>query len=442
MPLIKGAAVGGGKGSYKYLVEKDGTNITVYDKDGNTAYGPVTSPAVAINWALSNLTSGRTWKERVVVEGNFTLDAKILVPSYTVLDLTNAKFTLADGVNDHMLSNSDTTGGNTHIDIIGGVFDGNKANNTGDLAGIYLDHVDNCTVKDCIVKNCSRWDIRLRYATYCHVYGCNCSDAGQHGIMVAYHVYYNVIENNICYDNGNHGISLEQYAEHNTIIGNVLTGNVKGLVVETPPNRYNDIIGNIVNNNGHGILVYGAATSHVRFCNFIGNVVSNNTAHGLYLSGYVSHCNVIGNVCVGNSRGTGADNTYDNIYLRNGSSYNNIQGNICRAGINTNKPRYGINIGTSDCTGNLVINNDIYDDGYGTAPFNDAGTDTIENNNRGNVGLYLSGDYNADWSGFPPAGLVPTNGTRVIVHNTNGGATVTDRLYCYSNGSWHYVDLT
>jgi len=397
-----------------------------------------TNDSAVIQSALNGLTAGRDWKEKVIVRGDYTLGVKLTVPSYTVLEI-QGKLTLADGVNDNMIENSDTTNGNTDIEICGGLLDGNRANNAGNLAGIYLDNVENCTVKDCRVINCARWGIYLGHASYCHIYGCKCSNSGQHGIMVDDHVYYNTVENNICYDNGNHGISLEVYAEHNSIVGNMCIGNVKGIVVENPPNRYNDVIGNIVSGNAHGIQILGSSTNHIRFCNFIGNIVSNNKEHGIYFTQYVSHCEIAGNVCVGNS--TQTNNSRDNIYVKDGSTYNYIHGNICRAGINANKPRYGINIGTADCTDNLVINNDLYDDGYGTAPLNDGGTGTIINGNRGNVGFYQEGDYADDWSGLTISG-VARNGTRVIVHNTNGAATVTDRLYCYSNGAWHYVDLT
>ena len=85
-----------------------------------------------INTALStDLTGGRTHKESVAFEGIFSV-TKITIPSYTILNLEGAKFTQANSTNDHMFVNSDTSGGNTHIDIIGGYVDGNKAGQTED----------------------------------------------------------------------------------------------------------------------------------------------------------------------------------------------------------------------------------------------------------------------------------------------------------------------
>ena len=51
-----------------------------------------------ITYALTNLTSGRTAKERVIVKGTFTDVDRIEVPSYTILDLTQASLTSIDSI--------------------------------------------------------------------------------------------------------------------------------------------------------------------------------------------------------------------------------------------------------------------------------------------------------------------------------------------------------
>jgi len=86
------------------------------------------------------------------------------------------------------------------------------------------------------------------------------------------------------------------------------------------------------------------------------------------------HNTIADNTCLENSQD--ATNTYDDISVQSSTSYSTIQGNNCRAGILANKPRYGINVVAGDCLENLVIDNDLYDDGFGTAPFNDVGTGT------------------------------------------------------------------
>lgn len=391
-----------------------------------------------IQSALTSLTAGRDWKETVVVQGDYTINATLLLYDYTLLDLTSARITLANNSDCDMIANEDQDAGNTTIEIRGGILDGNKANNAGNIAGIHLDHIDESMVFDGIIYDTNMYGIWFEYAEYCNVQGCQSSDNTQHGIMISDHVYHNTIEDNICYDNDNHGISLEIYAEHNDIVGNICTGNVKGIILEGPPNRYNNIIGNISEDNNNGIMLIGTSGNHLRFCNVIGNMFSNNENYGLMLAEYASHNNIVGNVCVGN--GTATNNTYDDIYVKDGSDYNNIQSNICRAGISANKPRYGINISTADCDGNLVINNDVYDDGFATAPINDGGTGTIIDGNRGNVGRYQTADYGAVWVNWVVNIVgVAANGTRCIFHNTDDDSY---RLGCYANGAWRFVTLT
>jgi len=99
----------------------------------------------------------------------------------------------------------------------------------------------------------------------------------------------------------------------------------------------------------------------------------SSTQWGIFLASS-SNNTIIGNTLTENSQS--ANNAYDDIYLES-SDYNNIQTNTCRAGDLTNKPRYGINISNAACDGNLVTNNDIYNDGFGTGSFNDAGTGTV-----------------------------------------------------------------
>ena len=71
-------------------------------------------------------------------------------------------------------------------------------------------------------------------------------------------------------------------------------------------------------------------------------------------------------------------------------TFNLISNNVCRAGGETNKPRYGINVAG---TGNKVINNDLYDDGFGTGAYNDSGTGTlyIDENSPKAMALILGG---------------------------------------------------
>ncbi len=109
--------------------EYNGRTLALVRTSASSSAADVTA---AINTGLStDLTAGRTWKERVVLLGNF-LVTKVQIPSYTIFDFTGANIKQANATNDHCLVNSDTTGGNTQIEIRGGNLDGNHANQTPD----------------------------------------------------------------------------------------------------------------------------------------------------------------------------------------------------------------------------------------------------------------------------------------------------------------------
>src|SRR3972149_4438732 len=68
--------------SASYIIFKVGS--TYYAKacfSGGTNYSG-TVAATVINNALGALTAGRTWKERVVLKGTFSLTASLLLPTY------------------------------------------------------------------------------------------------------------------------------------------------------------------------------------------------------------------------------------------------------------------------------------------------------------------------------------------------------------------------
>ncbi|MGB9672068.1 MAG: right-handed parallel beta-helix repeat-containing protein [Candidatus Norongarragalinales archaeon] len=105
----------------------------VFAKNGKTGQIEFsgTDASAVIQAAINALTSGRTWKEKVVVKGNFTLTKQsgktyaVGLPDYTILEICG-KLMLANGQNCDVIANVDQTNGNRHIEIIGGAIDGNK----------------------------------------------------------------------------------------------------------------------------------------------------------------------------------------------------------------------------------------------------------------------------------------------------------------------------
>jgi len=133
-----------------YTVYKVGS--TYYAKShlhGGTNYSGADASTV-INNALNALTGGRTWKEKVVLKGNLTIDSPVLIDSYTIF-VINGKLTLANGVNDYMLKGKVETG-MQDVEIIGGELSCNKDNqNSG--GGIRFVKVNRLLLQDTTITN-------------------------------------------------------------------------------------------------------------------------------------------------------------------------------------------------------------------------------------------------------------------------------------------------
>jgi len=112
-----------------WIVFQDGSYTCMQSATTGTVTARSTNASQIINWALGNLTSGRTWQEAVLLKGNFTIDSPILVDDYTYLKL-QGKVTLADASNCNMLQNADRVGAsgtNKLITIQGGIWNCNRA---------------------------------------------------------------------------------------------------------------------------------------------------------------------------------------------------------------------------------------------------------------------------------------------------------------------------
>ena len=110
----------------KYVVWASGTLCqTMNTNTGFVEYSGASSTS-GIQLALNSLSSGRTWKEAVKIKGYHTI-AKIVLPSYLVLDCTEATLFQISGTNTNMITSS----GNNYIEFLGGTFDGNREGQTG-----------------------------------------------------------------------------------------------------------------------------------------------------------------------------------------------------------------------------------------------------------------------------------------------------------------------
>jgi hypothetical protein len=73
------------KGPYSAIVYIDGSQVVAEDSVGRVIASGVagTDDATVINAAYASLTAGRTWKEKVILKGNFSIKATIPMISYT-----------------------------------------------------------------------------------------------------------------------------------------------------------------------------------------------------------------------------------------------------------------------------------------------------------------------------------------------------------------------
>jgi len=288
--------------------------------------------------------------------------------------------------------------------------------------GVYADTCDHVIISNGVIENCSLAGIYVTGCTYCNVEGNILQNVGQTAAGIRYGIYIgglggnhiisgNTLEEtavNKCRDGiylyqadncrviGNHvtgtlsGIYLSHSATLNTITANVIIGITNNGIYLTGASGpcYRNVISSniIISPAQNGIYIYacdelsivgnfivgtGAGSysaislSSSHRCTVTGNELIDFGTHGIYF--YRSgHGTITGNVCYSN----GADGI--RIDGTGGlADYNEITGNSCVSNV-----AYGIHIfGDANVNGNRVINNKLT--ANGTAPFNDAGTNTM-----------------------------------------------------------------
>ncbi len=356
-----------------YEVFFDGTNW----KARNTKTGIITSSnstfTTVLQAAINALTASRSVQEVIEVRGVATPNTIVTIPSYTVLDLTAAKLTLANSTATHMFINSDTSGGNTQIKIIGGIIDGNKANQAAtpgdeDTRNIFqFTKVTNSSISKCYIINASARAIRFNDCINCTAEFNTVLDSGGEGIQskdgsdikFSYNTvkstgYSNIttygtedalIEGNYCDDTVStttSGINISSV--RNKVIGNTVRNPGGACVFLAESGSTYDasgvqVIGNILSGSGDNCGIVGAGypltgaiiSNNIVFGNFDegirfsgahknimidNNLVYLNGGSGIYVSGTVStsavatHVKISDNICSNN--GTAASvNNYD-----------------------------------------------------------------------------------------------------------------------------------
>jgi hypothetical protein len=119
-----------------YTIWREGDTYYAADASGIRFSGKNASQV--IQSAIDSLTIGRTWKEKILLKGDFTISNPIILKNYTILEF-QGKVTVADNANIDAaiksegfddLAGTDSTGGVVEVEIVGLKLDGNKAKQT------------------------------------------------------------------------------------------------------------------------------------------------------------------------------------------------------------------------------------------------------------------------------------------------------------------------
>ena len=141
-----------------YILWREGHKYYAANASGIQFTG--TNASWVIQSAIDSLTVGRTWKEKILLKGEFVISNTIILRSYTLLEF-QGKITVADNANidaaiksegfDY-LTGTDSTGGVVEVEINGLKLDGNKEKQTRGF-GVKL-YGRKLTLKDVTVYNC------------------------------------------------------------------------------------------------------------------------------------------------------------------------------------------------------------------------------------------------------------------------------------------------
>jgi hypothetical protein len=256
-----------------YIIFKDGNYVKARNgQTGQIEYSNSDASKV-VNYALSKLTPNRTSKEVVALVGSFTLSDSIRIPSYTVLDLRNAFIRLGDNVNKEAIQNSDIMNGNTDIEIVGGVIDGNSKNNMYGNA-IIMYNASRFIIRDVTVVNTFTDGIRVRQSSNGIISNVVLRNIKAHGIFICYGSSHITVSDVVAEE-----IQLEPLTVE--------------IFQDSTPNRY-IVVENLVSRNNYNYGMFIGQAEHVTVNNVaIYNTVSSMPGLKVTQSSHVTVSNAI-----------------------------------------------------------------------------------------------------------------------------------------------------
>lgn len=297
---------------YSYMIFENSTATYMVNGTTGAIDWQSTDDDAITNAALGNLTSGRTWKEKVLLKGNFTFSSKVELLDDIEIEIQGNIY-LEDGVNDYVFYAL----AKTDIEVSGGRIDGNSAGNpsSGDIFRFV---------------NCSNVYIHDMTLLNAHYYGVCFTEKN-----------INVVVEKCRIDNATVGIYFGTETQDSHIIGNYVTeSSYMGILCSYTENC--TVSKNYVRDSG-----WDTDADGIKISNCVNTVVSenhsvNNTRDGIDTTdGYGTRC--IFNTCEMN-KGNG-------IHLCSGPSHHVVIGNTLR----DNSDGAGVEISTTTEGHGLII---------------------------------------------------------------------------------------
>lgn len=189
--------------------------------------------------AINATNQSREYTQTIKVIGNYSISAKIQIPNFTVLDLSNAKLTLATGANTYMIENMNPLGNDHDIYVLGGFLEGNQMGQTAghDAKLIHFQNVSNFLISSVALNGSGTPDL---------------NDQG-FGIELV-NSSNGFVEKTIATNNTHYGISTWN-SRNITVVNNIFAKNLR-----------------------HGIG--GSGNTNILYAN---NIILNNCAQGIWV---------------------------------------------------------------------------------------------------------------------------------------------------------------
>jgi hypothetical protein len=344
---------GGSSVSYNYIVTSSGSNYVTKDASGTTVYSG-TNAATAIQTALNSLSSGRTVKQTVLLQGTFVITKAISIPSYTILEL-DGKVTWGSSAVGYML----TASSKSNFEVRGGEWDGNKGirSTTSSSNPMNFERcqdvvISNLKVHDGPYDNIeflygeritisgvesyrSNWDsFMMAFCNNCVVENCHIYDIKQGGCYfyceddgIAQTINNNIMRNNLVERTLTSGLSLSPRGAEDKVIGGLIEGNT---LVDCGTDGDHPAINTGFAVHGQGTIIRnnviscpaGLSGAGIEFGVDNGQC-TGNTVSGTGESGI--SCTGSGNIISGNVMRSCGSQGYSAFY--NGGSNNVVTGN-------------------------------------------------------------------------------------------------------------------